>query len=438
MTHFIQDVPVLLKVLATLLLILAVNNLFRRLLPAVFLGTVLLGLWCGFTPAAIFSIACASVFSADNLLLLLVLIQVIWLSGQMSASGLTTGLISFLGSRFRKRAVMAMLPAVIGMLPMPGGALFSAPMVDECDSRRSLSPMLKTRINYWFRHVWEYWWPLYPGVMLAIDLTGLEIWQFMLLQIPMTLASVGIGYLFLLRKVPPLPADGAAKGGNGRMATLMAPILVTIGVYGLVKISYAAFASALPGLPHLQKYVPMSIGLFCAAALLQKMSPLKAASWKKIVLSRSAPGMVVLVAAIRVYGAFIEARLPGGQFLADAVRLELVSWGIPLVAVVMLLPFVAGLSTGISVGFVGASFPVVMRVIGQDPPTAVLLSTTILAFGSGYVGMLLSPVHVCLLVTLEHFKVNLAPGLLRLLLPCAALLFAAVCFHLLIAAFWPR
>ncbi len=62
--------------------------------------------------------------------------------------------------------------------------------------------MLKTRTNYWFRHVWEYWWPLYPGVILTFDLTGLQIWQLILVQAPVSLLAITGGYLFLLRRIP--------------------------------------------------------------------------------------------------------------------------------------------------------------------------------------------------------------------------------------------
>jgi integral membrane protein (TIGR00529 family) len=94
------------------------------------------------------------------------------------------------------------LPALIGLLPMPGGALFSAPMVDSVDHDHTLNKARKASINYWFRHIWEYWWPLYPGVMLAMLYSGLPVWTYILIMIPFTLLSVGAGYLFLLRNIP--------------------------------------------------------------------------------------------------------------------------------------------------------------------------------------------------------------------------------------------
>jgi len=55
-----------------------------------------------------------------------------------------------------RRMVMAALPAMIGMLPSPGGAVFSAPMVAEAAKGIAASPEQKAFINYWYRHIWEY------------------------------------------------------------------------------------------------------------------------------------------------------------------------------------------------------------------------------------------------------------------------------------------
>jgi len=50
-------------------------------------------------------------------------------------------------------------PAIIGFLPIIGGAMISAPMVEEASDELGLSPEKKTFLNYWFRHLWEYTFP---------------------------------------------------------------------------------------------------------------------------------------------------------------------------------------------------------------------------------------------------------------------------------------
>jgi hypothetical protein len=309
---------------------------------------------------------------------------------------------------------MAVLPAVIGLLPMPGGALFSAPLVNTCEGADELSGITKTQINYWFRHMWEYWWPLYPGALLAIDLSGLPILRYILFMAPLTLFYVLGGYLFLLRRIPKGAREKGTQPVKGLLKSTL-PILITMGVFGILEV-------LVPGLGKFSKYVPIGIGLLLAMVVLQIQSPLRGKDWKRILLSHHSLALVLLIVMIRLYGAFIEAPLPGGQILMDVMKAELAAWGIPLFLFVALIPFFSGVVMGVAVGTVGASFPIVLSMLGSDPAPGVLMSTVILAFAFGHAGQLLSPVHVCLVVSNQYFKAGLLPSLRGLLLPVGTML----------------
>jgi hypothetical protein len=69
-----------------------------------------------------------------------------------------------------------------------------------------------------------------------------------------------------------------------------------------------------------------------------------------------------------------------------------------------------GLLTGLTVGFVGATFPIITAMMGGHPDPA----TVTFAFASGFAGVMLSPTHLCLLLTLQYFKADMA-GTYRLL-----------------------
>ena len=141
------------------------------------------------------------------------------------------------------------------------------------------------------------------------------------------------------------------------------------------------------------------------------------------------------MALIRIYGAFIEARLPDGMPLTMHVRQELLLLHIPILIVIMLIPFISGLTTGIAVGFVGASFPVVITLLGTGVPLPQLLASTVVAYAFGYIGMMLSPLHVCNLVTNEYFKTNLLKSIFQLTGPSAVVLVGSLCLYLLIQVF---
>jgi hypothetical protein len=92
--------------------------------------------------------------------------------------------------------------------------------------------------------------------------------------------------------------------------------------------------------------------------------------------------------------------------------------GLPTGVVLFVLPFIVGLVTGLTVGFVGATFPIITAMMGGHPDPA----TVTFAFASGFAGVMLSPTHLCLLLTIRYFKADMA-GTYRLLYIPAALVF---------------
>ena len=347
---------------------------------------------------------------------MLVIAEVIWLSQQMKDSGVMSELVVTMQGAISKKASMAILPALIGILPMPGGALFSAPLVDDCDVDAECDPLLKAKINYWFRHIWEYWWPLYPGVLLAIDITGISMLHFILLQAPLSLIAVLIGRVVLLRKV-----KGSDEGGYRfqwksllKIIHLMAPVLLLVVVFALIQLF-------IPAVAEFNKFFPITLAICAALLFLQWRRPLKGIVWRKNIFSMRVLKLVLLVEIIRVFGGFIESKLPNGSYIAAEMHSELTAWGVPILFVIMLIPFIAALTTGLALGFVGASFPIIMTLIGSDPSRGELYTTIVLAYGCGYIGLLLSPVHVCLIVTNDHFKTSLMGSLRKLTLPVSIL-----------------
>ncbi|MFW5856368.1 MAG: DUF401 family protein [Planctomycetota bacterium] len=425
MIAWILDAPVLAKVLGSLGSILLAHAVSKNLVLAVAVGTAMLAAWTGQGWADAGRIAGGRLASEDNLLLLVTVWAVIVLSNQLVAGGVMADLVAGVRARCGRETSMAVLPAMVGFLPMPGGALFSAPLVDACDGAGRVDSLQKTRANYWFRHIWEYWWPLYPGVLLAVHISGLEVWRFALLQLPMTLASVAAGAVFILRPVRRrFPGDAAAcptadgTAARGGLARACAPIAVVVAVYAGLETFWPAVGAA-------NRYLPMLIGVGLAMGLQQCRTPLDRAQWRALAASGKTLRLMGIVAIIRVYGAFIEADLPGGMPLAEAMHREFAAWGIPTLAVVAALPFVSGMSTGIAIGMVGASLPVVMGLVPPDAPARELYATVALAYAFGYMGMILSPVHVCLIVTNEHFGTRLRSSLFSLAFPALVVLAAA-------------
>ena len=425
--------PVLLKIAISLASILMVNRLIKNLALSIASGALIIALWSGQSSSTIFTIALARLISLDNGALMLLIALVITLSNQMSRTGTMKQLVAGLQQRLNWKSTLAALPAVIGLLPMPGGALFSAPLVDDADGEGRLSGDEKTAINYWFRHIWEFTWPLYPGVLVAADIAGIEVWQIFLVGLPVSVAAALGGYLFILRPITRhVPAEGSFRSVGAQEKSRKTPLLPVLTPIGIVVTTYVLITLFLPLLSEVSKYLPMIIGLAIAIAYLQLRSPLQGSQWRQIILDKRTLNMVLIVAVVRIYGAYIEAANPDGVFLMEQLRLEMEGFGVPMLLLMMFIPFISGLTTGVSVGFVGASFPIVFSLLGPDPSLASLLSTMAIAYPFGFMGTMLSPVHVCLIVTNEHFKTALGKSLVGLLRPALLVMAAGLIVSYLI------
>lgn len=330
-----------------------------------------------------------------------------------SAALRETGQIQRLIDRFtdwigRSRWSMVAFPALIGLLPMPGGAIFSAPMVESAIGENPVSPARRTAANYWFRHIWEYWFPLYPGVILALSLTELPLGAFLPAMLPMTLFSLALGYGIILKPLR-LKAEAGEAEKSGRALPFfqeMAPILRVVGMVIVGGPLHAGLTWMLqknwPGLfweNIFWEQIPILLGLAWGFYWLMRHRGLTSSRLFQLLLSQKNIGLLFLVFALMLFREVLEANGAVGT-LSEELK------GAPLYLLVAGLPFIAGLVVGIAVGFVGASFPLVIALVaagGVEPA----LPYYCLAYSCGYMGMMLSPVHVCLLVTNGYFKSSL-------------------------------
>ena len=218
-----MHIPALAKVLCCFALILVMNRLRLHLSVSLLIGAVAVGFWMGQSPGQIGHALAVSFTSAETLQLAAIICLILVVSQLMKDSGQLDRIVkNFVAMVKSASTVSVVMPALIGLLPMPGGALFSAPMVETAVTGCSLSQDRKTAVNYWFRHIWEFWWPLYPGVVLAVSLLHVEMWRFIMIQAPLTLLSVGAGIIFLLQ---PLRGNNNRDETEKRGVRVLAPFL---------------------------------------------------------------------------------------------------------------------------------------------------------------------------------------------------------------------
>lgn len=413
----ITALPALVKVGLAFGLILTLQRLRVHLSICLFGAAVVLGLMMDLAPGQVVRGIAASLWSTEALSLTLIVSVIIVQSKLMNDSGHLERIVTtFSGAVRSVRVVSVVMPALIGLLPMPGGALFSAPMVEAaCRGTEDLRPELKTAINYWFRHIWEYWWPLYPGVILAISLLGVEAWRFILFQFPLTLVAAGSGYFFLMKALPAGLSGPACEGNSAdRWKAFRHEVLpITLVVLSVPAVTLFKLFTGLP-IPAMTS-VFLGLGLCLIAVIRQNRIP-AADVFKASVGNTAVLSMVVLCLGILAFkGMVVQSQAVAG------IQVEMKQFGIPSLLIIMFMPFIAGLVTGIALGFVGSSFPLVVPLIAGTQGLDFFAHAS-LAYAFGYMGMMLSPIHLCFLVTKDYFHADMLGSYRQLVGPAAAVM----------------
>ncbi|RKY99556.1 MAG: TIGR00529 family membrane protein, partial [Candidatus Hydrothermota bacterium] len=122
-------------------------------------GTLLLGLMFGMSVEELGLSIARSVIDLTTIRLVVLVAMVILLSEVMRQSGALKKIEGSVKLLFKdSRWGLATIPALIGLMPMPSGALISAPMIEPIADELRLDAPHRTFVNYWFRHIWEYSW----------------------------------------------------------------------------------------------------------------------------------------------------------------------------------------------------------------------------------------------------------------------------------------
>jgi len=386
----------------------------------------------GLSPMDLAASALNSISRMQTISLILIVWLIMLMSKIMEDSGHMGRLVkSFTRLSKDARMVGSVMSALIGLLPMPGGALFSAPMVEASLSNSSATGEQKTALNYWFRHIWEYWWPLYPGVILVVALLEVETWHYMVMLIPMTIVSVIAGMFFILRPIGKREGDDQGSvswSGIKQFIWEMMPILIVISVIilltGLTEI--LGLLGVHIKIPSILYILP---GLVCSIIWVCLVNHTPFAQFRSGLLRWNIMPMLFLIIVIMVFKGIME----DSQAVVH-IRDELMTYRIPAMLIIMIMPFLSGLITGIAIGFVGTSFPLIIPLF-QSPELLDYLSYAAIAFTCGYMGMMLSPVHLCLLVTKDHFKAGLLSTYPYIIKPALTVIVTAIVLYSIIRVF---
>ena len=393
----------LLKTTAVLILIIVLLRRKVSMSAVMPIGAIALGVMY-LTPPLVFLKATAlGVFAPKSLEMTMTLMLTMVMENILRTTGMLKRMVTSLSTAIPdRRFVMAAMPAMIGMLPSPGGAVFSAPMVNEAAGEADINPEQKALINYWYRHIWEYVSPLYPGIILAAGITGLSTQTLFVANLPFALSVIGWGALFCFRGIGRQESGPPPANRKRELLTffsLISPIMLALLLVVIFRVNAAlALGGAVISLYGYHRYTP--------AMILKNLR--ESVSGKALFL---VIGIMIFQEVLRATGA-----LGGISAFFAASRM-------PVHLLLFLIPFIAGVMTGLTVGFVGITFPLLLPLMGATAPSPALVA---LAFGAGFAGVMLSPIHLCYVLTIEYFQADITKVYHRLFLPSACVMAAVL------------
>jgi len=171
--------------------------------------------------------------------------------------------------------------------------------------------------------------------------------------------------------------------------------------------------------------IPLHITLVGVAVLLSVIKRVNFREMAGLLFSKSSGRIVLLIAAVMVFQEMIEISNAFGYLTTMNVSVGMV------VAIAFLVSFSMGFLTGVNTAFIGIAYPILLPLIKNLGPEY-FISMSIYVYVIGFAGILLSPLHLCLVLTSEYFKASLYKVFKYLIPPGIVLAIASTILALIV------
>jgi hypothetical protein len=334
------------------------------------------------------------IFSRSTLSLITAFSSALFLSYMMKVSGILDRITNFavsLGPRFAS----LFIPILIGLIPMPGGALVSAMMMKEhYMEKQKLDSDFATFINYWFRHVTIPVWPIFQSIIIASVILKTSVVRIIEATYPAAIASYVAGFLLFALGIRKFNSSFEREKVSYRALMNLWPFLILVILIFIIRL-------------------PVDLSLLISALIVTiytRPSKKEVKEGLKFALSFKILAVVVAVTMFTQYVYDSNAALALYNFM--------VSRSIPALSLCFLITFIIGITTAGEYVYTGTAFPLLSEIIGTSSNIKDIF--LLISYTGGYLGVMLSPVHLCLVLTLEYYKARYS-GVYKYLVPAVAI-----------------
>jgi len=404
-------IPIWVSFLIAIVIILLLSQIgLKDLGTALFAGAIFLAFMSIFPYRVNLGEVSALVFlSPKNIFLALSVMVIPLLGGIMNKSGLMMELIHRLDVSNKWGLMLS--PGLFGLLPMPGGALLSAPLVENIDP--NLAPHKKVAINVWFRHVLILIYPLQGSILVVTDIVGFSnpyITSGVLL-IPFVV-MVTIGFLYFILTTPKIERKNTRNLCiflRDVFPILLAPIIDIIGRIVLSQLE----KNSIPAPEWIVPEMFLFIGLIISVAFSFLLS--KHAKSEEVIQVHSneilgiAKKMKVWRYPIMIFGMFFFLEV----FVRSGMPEFISALNAPMV-LFLFISFLMGVGTGRVQLPASILFPIYMT---QHVITVMPFFQFGLIYFAVFLGYLITPIHPCLAYSIDYFKTTYTKSFRNLVIP---------------------
>ena len=323
-------------------------------------------------------------------------------------TGLVNVLTRSLGGFIKNSKVtVSLLPAVIGLLPVAGGALMSAPMVEAEADKLGLDESKKTYINIWFRHAILPVYPISQFLILTAALTETSIDALIARQALVVTVMIIIGYFIGLRKTQVAKTDNTEAEANPKanlkgLAYSFLPIIITIILTAALNVNIAI------------------------ATLVGVITILIITRTEVTVFQKTLKNRAVWEVTLAAFGALLLRNVTLASGASEILGSALANTNLNEIIVLSTVPAILGFLLGSPSGAVALSVPILAETVTFIPKSASLL------YISAYLGYLSAPTHLCLVFTAQYFRTSISKSYKYLIPSIIVSIIAALITYLLV------
>lgn len=359
-----------------------------KLSYALLTSTAIMAALSGLKFAVLMQAVMSIVTLPDSLNTLLTIMMVIILGELMKHYGIINEIINTMSFIIRdRRKILAITPALMGVLIMPGGALLSAPFVYELGNEMNLKPPRSAAVNLVFRHLAMFIFP-YSSSILVVQaaMPELNISKLVLLNMAFVIAIIVLGNLFFLRDIEATksPPPKNLKRNILKLIIYTSPIYVCIiinlitGLPFYITLFGSVFTVYLLG--YKKDFLNVIFGTFNKGNFMTLLTVSSILIMKEIVLSMDGLFSILQNVIGASQNNILSIML---FFLASSFVLGYIT-GLNNTPLAIMLPFISEFNISGGLVYVIAYF----------------------VFGVSFLGYYFSPLHLCQAFTVEHMKVS--------------------------------